>query len=103
MTYNISGWLHTGDKGYYKDNGEVFIIDRLKEVLKFRGHHVSPFEIEEILVNHPGVMEVAVVAVPHEMDLERPMAFVTKVLGAKVYITVIEYSENILEHKSRFG
>ena len=52
--------------------------------MKFRGHHVSPFEIEEVLVGHPAVMEAAVVPVPHEIDLERPMAFVKKMPGSKV-------------------
>ena len=52
--------------------------------MKFRGHHVSPSEIEEILLNHPGVMEVAVVPIPHPLDIEHPMAFVKKVPGCDV-------------------
>lgn len=52
--------------------------------MKFRGHQISPYELEEILLKHPGVMEVAVVPIPHDLDLERPMAFVKKVPGFNV-------------------
>lgn len=52
--------------------------------MKFRGHHVSPYELEEVLLRHPGVMEAAVVPLPHSVDLERPMAFVKRVPGADV-------------------
>lgn len=76
--------MHSGDIGYYDENGEIFIIDRIKEIMKFRGHHVSPNEIEEVLVAHPGVLEVAVVPVPHLLDVERPMAFVKKNPGHNV-------------------
>ena len=80
----LTGWLHSGDIGYYNECGEIFIVDRIKEVMKFRGHHVSPNEIEELLLNHPGVLEVAVVPVPHLLDIERPMAFVKKIPGHNV-------------------
>lgn len=57
--------------------------------MKFRGHHVSPTELEKVLLRHPAVMEVAVVPIPHDLDLERPMAFVKKVPGLDVIITII--------------
>ena len=57
--------------------------------MKYRGHHVSPVEIEEILANHPGVREVAVVPVPHNLDIERPMAFVRKNPGHNVMKIII--------------
>lgn len=52
--------------------------------MKYCGHHVAPSEIESLLLTHPEVLEVAVVPVPHDIDLERPMAFVKKVPGATV-------------------
>lgn len=52
--------------------------------MKFRAYHISPSEIEETLLNHPGVMEVAVVPQPHELDGERPVAFVARSPGSQV-------------------
>ncbi|XP_014225792.1 4-coumarate--CoA ligase 1-like [Trichogramma pretiosum] len=98
------GWIHTGDKAYFSNLGEIFIVDRLKEVMKFRGHHVSPSEIEQVLNAHDGVIEAAVVPVPHELDLERPMAFVKKVPGSKVTEEeLIQLSSTLGETKKLWG
>ncbi|XP_035741079.1 uncharacterized protein LOC118449950 [Vespa mandarinia] len=78
------GWLHTGDLAYYDENGELFIVDRLKETMKYRGIQISPTEIENLLQTDPDVIEVAVVGIPHILDDEHPIAFVTKVPGSKV-------------------
>ncbi|XP_047362961.1 4-coumarate--CoA ligase 1-like isoform X1 [Vespa velutina] len=83
-TIDADGWLHTGDLAYYDENGEFFIIDRLKETLKYRGFQISPSEIENLLQSHPDVVEVAIVGVPHLQDDEHPIAFITKVPGSKV-------------------
>lgn len=64
----------------------MVIVDRLKEVMKFRGHHVSPSELEEVILEHPDVVEAAVVPIPHDVDIEQPMAFVKKVPGSEVNI-----------------
>lgn len=72
------GWMHSGDIGYYDEDGEVYVIDRFKELIKYRGYHISPVEIEEVLLTHPGVKEVAVVGLPHPIDDEWPIAFVIK-------------------------
>ncbi|XP_023245041.1 4-coumarate--CoA ligase-like 1 [Copidosoma floridanum] len=77
-------WYHTGDIGYYMDNGEIVIVDRLKEVMKYRGHQIAPSEIEEYLMSHNAVLEAAVVPIPHDFDIEIPMAFVQRVPGFKV-------------------
>lgn len=81
--------MHTGDLGHYSVSGEIFLTDRLKEVMKYCGHHVAPAEIENLLLTHPAVLEVAVVPVPHEVDVERPMAFVKKVSGAEVLLQLL--------------
>jgi len=76
--------LHSGDIGYVDEDGELFIIDRIKELIKYRGYHISPGEIENMLILHPAVLEVAVVGVPHVSDNEHPLAYVTKKPDAKV-------------------
>lgn len=81
--------------GYYNEKGEIFLTDRLKEVMKYCGHHVAPSEIENLLLTHPAVLEVAVVPVPHDLDCERPMAFVRKVPGAEVNIAYLKKIFNL--------
>lgn len=78
------GWVHSGDIGYFDEDGELFIIDRIKELIKYRGYQISPGEIEGVLLSHPAVLEVAVIGVPHAIDDEHPLAYVTKIPGAKV-------------------
>ncbi len=58
------GWLHTGDMGYMDENGYVFIMDRSKDMIITGGENVYPREIEEVLLKHPAVREVAVIGVP---------------------------------------
>jgi len=76
--------LHTGDIGYVDEDGELFIIGRIKELIKYRGYQISPAEIENMLMLHPAVLETAIIGVPHALDDEHPLAYVTKRPGAKV-------------------
>ncbi|KAM0726065.1 4-coumarate--CoA ligase 1 [Formica fusca] len=78
------GWLHSGDIGYFDEDGELYLIDRIKELIKYRGYQISPGEIEDVLSSHSAVLEVAVIAVPHATDDEHPLAYVTKRPDAKV-------------------
>ncbi|OXU19499.1 hypothetical protein TSAR_014476, partial [Trichomalopsis sarcophagae] len=73
------GWLSTGDKGFYDENGEVHVIERLKEMMKYQNHQISPSEVEQVLLSHPAVMEVSVIPIPHYLDGDWPIAFVKKV------------------------
>lgn len=59
-TIDAKGWLHTGDVGYIDDEGDVFIIDRIKELIKYKGFQVAPAELEAILLSHPSVEDAAV-------------------------------------------
>lgn len=74
---NFEGdYFKTGDIGHYDKNGYLYIIDRLKEVIKYQGFQVTPAEIESILISHQAVKEAIVVGAPDEIDGERPKAYV---------------------------
>lgn len=78
------GWLHTGDIGYFDEKGEWFIVDRIKELIKFKGNQVPPAEIESLLLTHPKIVDAAVVGLPDEMSGELPLAFVVRKQGEKL-------------------
>lgn len=61
------GWLHTGDHGYLDEDGYLFIVGRQSEMLKIADNRVSPYEIEEVILEMPGVEECAVVGCPHDL------------------------------------
>ncbi|KAK9506516.1 hypothetical protein O3M35_008439 [Rhynocoris fuscipes] len=71
-------WLHTGDLAYFDNDGYFYIVDRIKEMIKYQGYQVSPTEIEMVLLAHPGVSQVAVVGIPHETYGELPRAYVVR-------------------------
>ena len=72
----VDGWVRTGDEVTINENMEIFIVDRLKEMLKVRGFQVAPAEMEAHLAEHPFVSEVCVVGIPHEFHGELPFAFI---------------------------
>lgn len=82
--YRNIGWYRTKDLAYYDEFGEIFIVDRIKEIMKYKGRSVSPFEIEDILMSNVNVREAAVAASPVGKDGHRPVAFITKVPGKNV-------------------
>lgn len=69
------GWLRTGDIGRIED-GALFIVDRLKELIKYKGYQVAPAELEALLLTHPRVADAAVVGIPDAEGGEAPKAFV---------------------------
>jgi acyl-CoA synthetase (AMP-forming)/AMP-acid ligase II len=81
-TVDAEGWLKTGDQGVRLPGGYVKFLSRLKDVIRVGGENVSPMEIEEILIGHPAVAEVAVVAAPHPRLAEVPVAFVVPARGS---------------------
>jgi acyl-CoA synthetase (AMP-forming)/AMP-acid ligase II len=81
-TIDEEGWLHTGDIGYVDDEGHFFLVDRLKELIKYKGFQVPPAELEAVLLSHPAVTDAAVIGVPDEAAGEIPKAYV--VLQEKV-------------------
>jgi len=70
------GWLRTGDIGVMDEDGYLTIVDRKKDMLKFRGYTVSPNAVEECLLAHEGVREAVVVGRPDERDGDVPVAFI---------------------------
>ncbi|HEX8053577.1 MAG TPA: 4-coumarate--CoA ligase family protein [Thermoleophilaceae bacterium] len=75
-TVDEDGWLHTGDIGVVDEDGFFTIVDRLKELIKYKGFQVAPAELEALLINHPDVQDVAVIGVPDEEAGELPKAYV---------------------------
>ncbi|KAK9120018.1 hypothetical protein Scep_018111 [Stephania cephalantha] len=76
------GWLKTGDLGYIDRDGFVYIIDRLKELIKYKSYQVPPAELEHLLQSHPEIVDSAVIPYPDEDAGEIPMAFVVRKPGS---------------------
>jgi acyl-CoA synthetase (AMP-forming)/AMP-acid ligase II len=73
---DADGWLHSGDIGYADADGCFFVVDRLKELIKFKGLQIAPAELEALLLAHPSIADAAVVPMPNEEAGEVPKAFV---------------------------
>jgi long-chain acyl-CoA synthetase len=78
------GWFHSGDIGRQDEDGFFFIVDRKKDMIIRGGFNVYPREIEEVLYEHPGVLEAAVIGVPHPTHGEEVAAAVVLKPGAEV-------------------
>ncbi|CAG9977392.1 unnamed protein product [Clonostachys byssicola] len=75
-SYRRGGFFRTGDLGSISEDGFITIHDRLKEMIKVRGHAVAPAELEDLLLGIPAVADAAVIGIPHEYSGEVPRAFV---------------------------
>ncbi len=78
------GWLRTGDIGYCDDDGYVYLVDRAKDLVIVSGFNVFPAEVEEVLAEAPGVVDVGVVGIPHPHTGEAVKAFVVLAEGAEL-------------------
>ncbi|MGW0330386.1 4-coumarate--CoA ligase family protein [Streptomyces sp. NPDC003011] len=72
------GWLHTGDVGHADAGGWLFVVDRVKELIKYKGFQVAPAELEALLLTHPGIADAAVIGVCNEDGNEIPHAYVVR-------------------------
>ncbi|KAG6459990.1 4-coumarate--CoA ligase 2 [Manduca sexta] len=80
----VDGWYKTGDLAKVNDEGLVWIVDRLKELIKVKGFQVPPAELEAVIKEHPDVFDVAVMGIPDRVTGEAPKAFVILKQGATV-------------------
>ncbi|XP_041018086.1 4-coumarate--CoA ligase-like 5 isoform X2 [Juglans microcarpa x Juglans regia] len=83
-TLDSEGWLKTGDLCYIDDDGFIFVVDRLKELIKYKGYQVPPAELEALLVAHPEISDAAVVPIPDKEVGQYPMAYVVKKAGSNL-------------------
>jgi acyl-CoA synthetase (AMP-forming)/AMP-acid ligase II len=99
-TLDVDGWLHTGDIGHADADGDFYIVDRVKELIKYKGMQVAPAELEAVLLSHPAVADAAVVPLADAECGEIPRAFVVlkgaataEALMAHVALRVASYKK----------
>ena len=80
---DADGWFRSGDAGYLDDDGYLYIHDRVKDMIVSGGENVYPAEVENALMSHDGIADVAVIGVPHEKWGETAKAIVVKAAGAE--------------------
>ncbi|XP_016466127.1 putative CoA ligase CCL5 [Nicotiana tabacum] len=81
-TLDSEGWLRTGDLCYIDEDGFIFVVDRLKELIKYKGYQVPPAELEALLLNHPQISDAAVIPFPDKDVGQFPMAYVVRKSGS---------------------
>ncbi len=100
ITIDDGGWLHTGDVARIDADGHMYIVDRVKELIKYKGFQVPPAELEALIVTHPAVADVAVIGVPDVEAGELPKAFVVLKQGAEA--TAEELQEFVAGHVAAY-
>jgi len=94
-------WMYTGDVGYIDENENLHLVDRIKEMIKYKGHQVSPVEVEHVICTMDQVADAAVVGLPDEDAGELPLAFVVK--KPDVSLTVNEVMNFVKEKMTTFN
>ncbi|MGZ7012631.1 MAG: AMP-binding protein, partial [Acidimicrobiales bacterium] len=77
------GWFRSGDAGYFDEDGYLYLYDRVKDMIVSGGENVYPAEVENVLMSHPGVADVAVIGVPSDTWGETPKAMVVRAPGTE--------------------
>lgn len=101
--FTADRWFKTGDIGFEDEMGNLFITDRAKDMIKFKGYQIAPTELEDILIEHPAVSDVAVIGVwNEEMHSEVPLAYLVGKGGANgsedVAISVMKHLKGKVVH-----
>lgn len=94
------GWFRTGDIGHVDEDDHYYIVDRLKELIKYKGFQVPPAELEALLLTHPSIADAAVIPVPDEEAGELPKAYV--VLNPAIPATTHEIMDFVAEHVATY-
>jgi 4-coumarate--CoA ligase len=99
-TITEDGWLRTGDIAHFDEDGFLYITDRLKELIKYKGFQIAPAELEAALLTHPDITDAAVIGKPDETAGELPMAFIVAAPGktAPTLEEIGTYLEDRLAH-----
>ncbi len=100
-TLDSEGWLHTGDVAVVDDEHHVSIVDRIKELIKYKGFQVPPAELEAVLVTHPAVADAAVIGVPDTEAGELPKAYIALAPGAAAP-TLADLQEHVSQHLATY-
>lgn len=90
---DADGWFHTGDIAYVDEDGYFYIVDRIKELIKYNGYPIAPAELEAVLLSHPAVADAAVIPSPHPSTGEVPKGFVV--------LNSVATTEEIMEFVAR--
>ena len=95
------GWLRTGDLGRIDGQGQLYVVDRLKELIKYKGYQVAPAELEALLLSHPLIADSAVIGVNDDDGEEVPKAFVVLQPGAELTAEAVMgfVAERVAPHK----
>ncbi|WP_419935900.1 4-coumarate--CoA ligase family protein [Candidatus Palauibacter sp.] len=98
-TVDAEGWLHSGDVAVADEDGYVTIVDRAKELIKYKGFQVAPAELEDVLLSHPSIADVAVIPVPDEEAGELPKACVVRAEEVTEEAVMQYVAERVAPHK----
>jgi len=97
-------WLHTGDVARYREDGQFTIVDRLKELIQVKGYQVAPSELEDLIRQHEGVVDVAVTGIPDERAGELPRAYVIRKNRKVQELHIMKFvAANVAPHKKLGG